>query len=253
MCIGTPGSNKTPGEAVGKEQEEPSIFCHTFDLAKRLALPVGASSINYISIPRISTSASPFPPILQNLQQQLSSTPLHTIHRLVIPSLLSPALYPSSTSLPQHILQFLHGLRALLRQYPTRFTAVITFPLSLYPRSTGLVRWVEHLSDGVFELSPFPYNHAQVLSTSAASTKEEERPQGMFAVHKLPVWSEKGGGGGMGGTDGIGEDLAFVLSRRRFKIVRFSLPPVEGDREAQEEAQRAGSGTGMPKKEDLEF
>ena len=110
---------------------------------------------------------------------------------------------------------------------------------------------MEHLSDGVLELSPFPYNHAQALSTSAATTKEEEKPQGMFAVHKLPVYSEKGGGGG---ADGLGEDLAFTLSRRRFVVMKFSLPPVEGDREAQEEAGPvAAMAPGMPKKEDLEF
>jgi elongator complex protein 4 len=84
---------------------------------------------------------------------------------------------------------------------------------------------------------------------SAGATKEEERPQGMFAVHKLPVWNEKGGGDWGGGDMGLGEDLAFTLSRRRFVVSKFSLPPVEGDQEAQAEAM----GGNMPKKADLEF
>lgn len=223
------------------------MFCHTFDLARRLTLPVG-TAINYVPIPRTS---SPFPAILQGIQRQLASTPPNTIHRLVIPSLLSPAIYPPISSHPSSVLQFLHALRALLRQYPTRLTAIITLPLSLYPRTAGLVRWMEILSDGVLELSPFPYSHMQTLATSAGTTKDEEKPQGMLAVHKLPVFHEKGGGGG---ADGLGEDLAFTLSRRKFVIAKFSLPPLEGDREAQEEAGREMSGgNAMPRKEELEF
>jgi elongator complex protein 4 len=222
-----------------------------FDLARRLTLPVG-TAINYISIPDATPSSpSILQPILQSLQQQLASSPAHSIHRLVIPSLLSPALYPSSCAHPSSILQFLHGLRALLRQYPTRLTAVLTLPSSLFPRSAGLVRWMEILSDGVFELSPFPYSHAQALAQSAGTTKDEERPQGMFAVHKLPVFHEKGGGGG---ADDLGEDMAFTLSRRKFVIAKFSLPPLEGDTEAQEQAVREAAGeSAMPKKADLEF
>ena len=107
------------------------------------------------------------------------------------------------------------------------------------------------LSDGVVELSPFPYSHIQALAQSAGTTKDEERPQGMFAVHKLPVFHEKGGGGG---AEGFGEDMAFTMSRRRFVIAKFSLPPVEGDTEAQEQAvTEAASNSAMPRKEELEF
>ncbi|KAL6710215.1 Elongator subunit elp4 [Coniothyrium glycines] len=231
--------------------EEASVFCHKFDLAKRLSLPVG-SAINFVQIPRTaSSSASPFPPILQNIQQQIVSSPPQTVHRIVIPSILSPALYPPSSPHPTSILQFLHGLRALLRQYPSRLTAISTLPLSLFPRSSGLVRWMEVLSDGAIELSPFPYSHIQALAQSAGTTKEEERPQGMLAVHKLPVFHEKGGGGG---AEDLGEDMAFTLSRRKFVIAKFSLPPMEGDTEAQEQAVREAAGaSSMPKKEDLEF
>lgn len=227
------------------------MFCHTFDLAKRLELPVG-TAINYIPISRQTTSSSSaLQQILQSLQQQLASSPANTVHRLVIPSLLSPALYPSSSAHPSSILQFLHGLRALLRQYSTRLTAILTLPLSLYPRSAGLVRWMEILSDGVLELSPFPYSHAQALAQSAGTTKDEERPQGMFAVHKLPIFHEKGGGGG---AEELGEDMAFTLSRRKFVIAKFSLPPLEGDTEAQEQAVREAAGqSAMPTKKELEF
>ncbi|KAJ9669552.1 Elongator subunit elp4 [Coniosporium apollinis] len=218
-------------------------FCHTFDLAKRLTFPTG-TTINFIPL-LTDPRSSPFTPILQNLSSQLSSSSPITIHRLVIPTLLSPALYPPHASQPHHLLQFLHSLRALLRQHPNRLTALITLPLELYPRTSGLVRWVELLSDGVLELTPFP--HIMDIASSGAATANEEQPQGMLKVHRLPVFHEKGGGGG--GLGGLGDDLAFTVSRRKFVIKPFSLPPVEGDTGAQ---QGHAEGGGLAK-EDIEF
>ena len=104
---------------------------------------------------------------------------------------------------------------------------MLTLPLSLHPRSTGLVRWIEHICDGVLELAPFPHRVEVEPPSGKAGKGESENPQGMVKVHKLPVLTEKGGGGGGG------DDLAFSLSRRRFMVRKFSLPPVEGDQEAQ--------------------
>lgn len=124
-------------------------------------------------------------------------------------------------------------------------TALITMPLSLYPRSSGLVRWIEILSDGVIELAPFPHTlDAGSAAASGAATAQEEPPQGMLKIHRLPVLHERGGG-----TDkNIGEDWAFTLSRRKFTIKPYYLPPVDGDNEAQHSNPSAG-----PSKADLEF
>jgi elongator complex protein 4 len=103
---------------------------------------------------------------------------------------------------------------------------------------------MELLSDGVIELCPFPHS-ADALTTSGAATSQEEPPQGMLKVHRLPVLHERGGGS----DQNLGQDWAFILSRRRFEIKPFSLPPAEGDTEAQD----ASAPSGMPKKSDLEF
>lgn len=226
----------------------PPTFCHTFDLAKRLTPPTGAT-VNHIPISTQNTT-SLFVPILQNLQAQLASSPPHTIHRLVVPSLLSPALYPLVSSHPYCVLQFLHGLRGLLRQYSSRLVALFTLPLSLYPRTSGIVRWMELLSDGVLELTPFPHDD---ISSSGAATAKEDRPQGMLKAHRWPVFHEKGGGGG--GGSGMGDDLAFTVSRRKFVIAKFSLPPLEGDREGQEGVSLGTEekAAERPKTEDLDF
>lgn len=98
---------------------------------------------------------------------------------------------------------------------------MLSIPLELYPRDTGLLRWAEILSDGVLELTPLPH---QVATSPKAG--EEAPPQGLVKLWKLPVLGEKGGGIGMS-TGGAGEDLAFTVTRKRFEIKAYSLPPMD--------------------------
>lgn len=228
-------------------------FCHTFDLVKRLTIPATAS-INHIPIPQNpSAASSPFDPILASLATALSLSAPNTIHRLVMPTILSPALYPPHACAPHHILRFLHSLRSLVRQHASNFTAMISLPLSLYSRHTALIRLAETLCDGVLELTPFPHlmdASNNLAESGGARSGVDEQPQGMFKIHKLPVVTEHGGG------VREGDDLAFTVSRRRFVIKPFSLPPVEGDTEAQEQrAQTGGEGGALGKatKVDIEF
>ena len=74
---------------------------------------------------------------------------------------------------------------------------------------------------------------ANDLAQIGGARGTEEQPQGMVKVHKLPISTERGEGGA-GAGNSMGEDLAFTVSRRRFVIKPFSLPPVEGDVEAQQ-------------------
>jgi elongator complex protein 4 len=233
------------------------VFCHDFDLSKRLILPspsnvyfVPSATRPDLEFGKNSTSKSPFTAYLNHLVTHLSASPNTKVHRIVIPNLLSPALYPCESSRPESILQFMHTLRALLRKYPTQLTAMITLPLALYPRSTGLTRWMEILSDGVFELAPFPSIAIATKSTPGASTVHEEPPQGMLKIHRLPIFHEKGGGGGE--ASGFGDDLTFTLSRRRGLVIKpFSLPPVEGDPEVQQQGIEHDHGKAT--KVDIEF
>ncbi|KAK5162410.1 paxneb superfamily protein-like protein [Cryomyces antarcticus] len=226
----------------------PTSFCHTFDLAARLTLPTPLP-LHFIPIP--SGAISPFPTILNYLRTTLSDSPPQIIHRLILPSLLSPLLYPPSASAPHALLPFLHALRSLLRQYPGQLTCMLTLPLDLYPRTSGVVRWVEGLCDGVLALHPFP--HLMDASRDATNTSggkgergTNEEPQGLLHVHALPVVSERAGGA-------VGEDMAFSVSRRKFVIRPFSLPPVLGDEEAQMGLGNGEGGKELGKKEGIEF
>ena len=233
------------GDRVGTSSEVPATFCHTFDLTKRLIHPPD-STMTFLKIEPTKPDKSPYSSALARLTSLLASSPGNSVHRLVIPSLLSPALYPPHASSPEHVLQFLHGLRSLLSTYSSRLTAMLTLPLSLYPRFSGLVRWMELLSDGVIELSPFPHSYQPDTPspTTRPAASHDEPPQGLLKFHRLPIFHERGGG-----TTTAGEDLAFTLSRRKFTIKPFSLPPIEGDTEV----QQAASTEQKPKKAELDF
>ncbi|KAK3318575.1 Elongator complex protein 4 [Apodospora peruviana] len=233
-----------------------AIFCHSFDLTKRLATGSCKGSLQPLSSTGTPTMGqtpyspvSPFKAIIKDLQTKLESSVPGAIHRVVVPSLLSPSLYAPGCSQPPEVLQFLHGLRALLRQYSLQLTALITLPTSLFPRSSGLVRWMELLCDGVVELIPLPATPA--AATPSSSDKKygrTESPQGFLRVHSLPIYHEKGGGGAESGH--FRENLSFSLSASKGLLIKpYSLPPMEEDEEPKEKS----SGTTDKAKDGLEF
>lgn len=220
----------------------PEVFCHTFDLTKRLVHPP-SSKIDFIPL-GASGSQSPFTVTLDRLASILSNSPPNSVHRVVVPSLLSPALYPPNSSLPQNVLGLMQGLRALLGRYEGRLTAMLSLPISLYPRNSGLVRWIELLCDGVLELAPFPHTSDAEQSSKAPPGSVEEPPQGLLKLHRLPILQDRGSG-----ITANDDDWTFSLSRRKFTIKPYNLPPMEGDNEA----QHAAGADQKAKQSDMDF
>jgi len=251
------GNTSTPAASTRGDANQ-GTFCHSFDLTKRLAPSSckGALHPTPITCPPsfdqpARDSSSPFKTIIKHLQTKLSTSPPTDIHRVIIPGLLLPTLYAPQCAQPSEVLPFLHGLRALLRQYPNQLTAIITLPTSLFPRTSGLVRWMELLCDGVLELIPLPANPGAPPpppSSSSSGAEKNEQPQGLLRVHTLPIYHEKGGGGV--GVSSFRETLAFSLSASRGLVIKpYSLPPMEGEDEGEKKASGGGGGT----KEGIEF
>ncbi|KEF52936.1 uncharacterized protein A1O9_10842 [Exophiala aquamarina CBS 119918] len=238
-----PQPRSTQPNQPGNDDTDPGLFCHAFDLTKRLIHPA-AAKLDFLQL-SANPRESPFGPVLSRLAGTIANSSPDTVHRVIIPSLLSPALYPPHSSSPQFVLQFFHGIRAILATSPQRVTAISSLPLSLYPRSSGLVRWIELLHDGVLELSPFPHSaEADIQPARGSGGPIEEQPQGLLQVHRVPVLQERGSGNATSEND-----WTFTLSRRKFTIKPFNLPPIEGDTEAQ---QVSGLDS-KAKKSDVEF
>ncbi|KAI1124649.1 Elongator complex protein 4 [Nemania abortiva] len=205
-------------------------FCHTFDLTKRLSPGDVKGQVGFhqsMTIPGPGgQQTSVFKLFIKDLSSKLANSPPSSVHRVIVPNLLSPTMYLSSSSLPQEVLQFLHSLRALLRQYPKSLTVLITLPLSLYPRTTGLTRWIELLCDGVLEFIPLQSTTIhKPPPSSKGDGKDDEKVQGLIKVHSLPIFHEKGGG-----SHSALDDQSFSLSRSRGLIIKpFYLPPADSD------------------------
>jgi elongator complex protein 4 len=227
------------------------MFCHSFDLTRKLAPGDVHGSVGFYPSTTVSSisgeqprKVSPFKSFLKDVDAKVAKSPAEWIHRIMVPNMLSPTLYSGEQCRPEEVLQFLHGLRALLRRHATKLVAMITLPVSLHPRSSGLTRWMELLSDGVLELVPLSLSAVHTHPPSEKlDSRSEEQTQGLLRIHSLPIFHEKGGGG----TDGHArEDMSFSLSRTKGLIIRpFSLPPLVND-EPEKEAQK-------PRKGDIEF
>ncbi|KAI0898681.1 PAXNEB-domain-containing protein [Annulohypoxylon nitens] len=234
---GAPRDRNAVQRQSGSTTGTNSIFCHSFDLTKKLGPTDVKGQIGFHpsatvpGAPRPRDALSPFKQFIKDIAYKLANSPASWIHRVIVPSLLSPTSYSSSSIRPGEVLQFLHALRGLLRQYPSRLTAVISLPLSLYPRTTGLTRWMELLSDGVFELIPLQNTAVHVPPPSSkSSSKSDEQTQGLVKVHTLPIFHEKGGGSSE--SYAAHGDLSFSLSRSKGLVIKpFYLPPVGEDEE----------------------
>ncbi|KAK0714943.1 Elongator complex protein 4 [Lasiosphaeris hirsuta] len=245
------GNVSNPGFSARTESRSVATFCHSFDLSKRLATSSCKGSLQ----PTPSTGppnlqhatpnpVSPFKAIIKHIKAKLETSPAD-IHRVVVPSLLSPTLYASRCTQPPEVLQFLHGLRALLRQYSAQLTVLITMPTSLFPRNTGLVRWMEILCDGVVELIPLLAHPGAAALSDKKDPKANEQPQGLLKIHALPVYHEKGGGGAE--TSAFRETLSFSLSASKGLIIKpYSLPPMEEE----DHKEKSPAGT---VKDDIDF
>ena len=189
-----------------------------------------------------STKHSCFANFISGLRSKLQTSPESAVHRVVLPNLLAPTIYPSAACRPHEVLHFLHSLRSLLRQYPTQITVIGTLPISLHPRASGLCRWIELLFDGVIELIPLQQQQwQQAVEKGDGGTKE----QGLLRIHSLPIFHEKGGGANDSWRK---EDMSFRLSASSgLLITPFSLPPL-----GLEENESTGQPQEM-KSQDLDF
>lgn len=215
------------------EDSTKAAFCHTYDLTKRLASSSVTGSLHASSTPSMMSLAfenkqtpSAFKTFVRDLQAKLKASPPSSVHRIVIPSLLSPTLYTPESCQPSEAVQFLHAIRALQRQYPGQLTALITMPVSLIPRTSGLTRWLELLSDGVLEMIPLPPKLGAAPPSSGGASNVQDQSQGILRVHSLPIFHEKGGGGAE--NNHFREDLSFHLSSTKGLVIQpYVLPPLE--------------------------
>lgn len=197
-----------------------SNYNTVLDFTTRIS-PV-ASSSEAVYLTPDPTSTAFFTSMIQKLEIiARDAENSSTVVRVVVPSLLHPALYGPSYAQPQAVIPFLHCLQSLCRMFQSTLSIVITLPLELFPRESSLVRWIELIMDGVIHLEAFPEQLIPNPSENRAKTN-----QGLMHIYKLPTISQKGGM-----VRRVGEH-AFRVERRQFEIVEFGIPVDEGESKA---------------------
>ncbi|ROT34834.1 PAXNEB-domain-containing protein [Sodiomyces alkalinus F11] len=202
-------------------------FCHHFDLSSKLEPRMRRGQLHSIPLDSASRSSRrktpnvpPLYSFIATLADSIEASEKGSIHRVIITNFLSPTLYPQAYCKPSEALRFVHGLRALLREYSGQLSAMLSLSTSLYPTSTGFIRWMDILCDGVLEVIPTQSPvHSQLVIE-----KPDTSAQGILRVHKLPIHNERGGG-----IEGQAcrENLSFKLSPSSGLTIKpFSLPPV---------------------------
>ena len=210
---------------IGDADYRPAgTFCHTFDLGKRLKTSDMRGTLSFYplnqvvgtgqnNIPDPSGRRPPFIDFIYELARKMETSSSDAVHRVILPGFLSPTLYGMHVYQVDDILQFMHGLRALLRRYGAQLSAIIVFPTSLYPRSLGFTRWMELLSDCVLELS--------LMTTTS------QESAGILSTHTLPVHNERGRNSQVVSSFST---QSFKLSRSSGLVIEaLSLPPCLGD------------------------
>ncbi|RPA79234.1 PAXNEB-domain-containing protein [Ascobolus immersus RN42] len=221
---------RTTGTTLGGNNDD--VFCHAYDLTKRMDPPRKAPPVLHLPGPdRMRGEKDPWGPLISRLQSHVKNSPPNSIHRILFPQILNPVVYPAFSAIPTHFINFMLALKDLIIDNPNRINIYISLPLALFPRETSITKYTEALSDVVIQLSPVPKDEDK--------KEVDETPQGVFSFWKL--------------FDGElpTENLGFVQSKRRFKVVAWTLPPID----AFEEGASGGLGPkeGAVDKKSLEF
>ncbi|CAK7220947.1 Elongator subunit elp4 [Sporothrix bragantina] len=264
-----PTANTQRGPAQGTPGSPIATFCHSFDLTKRLLPADIKGTLNAFPLPnpllpspQPESEHSPLRKFLASVSASLESTPPSTVHRVILPSFLSPTLYAMDGWTFPFVLALIMGLRSLLREHNRRLTLMISLSTTLYERHNEYVRQLEDLCDNIMELVPLPpgppsavaKNAGPSSGSSTSSSSRDKSPadkmQGWCKVHKLQIYSEYGGAGGSTQGASLRENLCFSVSGSKGLVVEpYSLPPIEDDNSQEKKAP----ATTKDKKDGMEF
>lgn len=208
-------------------------YNYQFDLTERLKPLPNNNDISFIQL------SNDYKRLLANIQtmitQQLKTNPSKTI-RLTIPNLLIPSLYPPELSQSTFMIPFIHGLRALLKQYSNNLSLMLSLPIDLYPRSSHLTATLESLLDSVIHLQPFNQEMSQLIER-AYKNEPTKIQHGLVNILKLPVLSERGL------MTIHTNEYAFKNGRKKFEIEEWGIP-VEDDSKEEKSGNPADNNAG---------
>lgn len=183
-------------------------YNHQFDITTRLIPAPSSSEISFIS------PIQPLQMVLVQLEQAIKRQEGKLI-RIIIPSLLHPAVYPPRMFSLSGIVPLLHGIRGLVKKYENRCVLFTTVSSDILDEL--LLAQVENTFDSVINLEPFGQEMMQFLER-AYKTQPNKVQHGFLHILKLPVFSDRGE------MHLIKSNLAFRNGRKNFEIEEWGIP-----------------------------
>lgn len=188
-------------------------YNHQFDITSRLMPAPTPSEITLIS------PTQPIQAILQQIEKTIRQHPNKLI-RVIVPSLLHPAMYSPEMFKLSVVLSLLHGLRSITKKYGQRCVLMATLSSDII--SHLMLVQIENLFDSVMTLEPFKQEMMQFLER-AYKTQPNKIQHGLIHILKLPLFSD------LGEMHVMKSEWAFRNGRKRFEIEEWGIPVEDND------------------------
>lgn len=193
--------------------EEYKNYSNQFDITTRLMPAPTSQEISFVS------PVQPPQAVLAQIERIFAQHEGKLI-RILIPSLLHPAMYPPQMFKLSGIISLMHGLRGLVKKHQDRCVLLATVSADMM--SDLLLAQVENMFNAVINLEPFEQEMLRLLE-KAYKSQPNKVQHGLLHVLKLPVFSERGE------MHVAQSEFAFKNGRKRFEIEEWGIPVEDDD------------------------
>ncbi|CAR28914.1 hypothetical protein ZYGR_0U02730 [Zygosaccharomyces rouxii] len=206
--------------------EEYKNYSNQFDITTRLMPAPTPQEISFVS------PVQPLQTVLGQIDRIITQNKGKLI-RILVPSLLHPAMYPPHMFKLSGVVSLVHGLRGIIKKHQSRCALLATVSADML--SDFMISQVENIFDSVLTLEPFDQEMLKFLERAYKSQPNKVQ-HGLLHVLKLPVFSERGE------MHVAKSEFAFKNGRKRFEIEEWGIP-VEDNEDAGGNPSSSSSST----------
>ncbi|EJS41442.1 elp4p [Saccharomyces arboricola H-6] len=198
----------SPDREDMQQSSEYKDYNHHFEITSRLLPAPIASELTFIA------PTQPISTILGQMEQVIKKNDTKLI-RIIIPSLLHPAMYPPKMFASSEIIGLLHGVRSLVKKYDERVVLFASTSVDII--TPPLLVQLTNMFDSVIDLEPFNQEMSQFLERVYKSQPGKIQ-HGLVHILKLPVFTDRGE------MRVLKSEWAFRNGRKRFEIEEWGIP-----------------------------
>ncbi|CAI4053257.1 hypothetical protein SKDZ_16G1720 [Saccharomyces kudriavzevii ZP591] len=213
-----------------QQNSEYKDYNHQFEITSRLMPAPIASELTFIA------PSQPISNILGQMEQIIKKNDKKLV-RIVIPSLLHPAMYPPKMFASAEVIGLLHGVRSLVKKYDERIVLFASISIDII--SPPLLVLLRNMFDSVIDLEPFNQEMSQFLERVYKSQPGKIQ-HGLVHILKLPVFTDRGE------MRVLKSEWAFRNGRKKFEIEEWGIPVDDAEGSSNSEQSHSHSQSDSP-------